>query len=252
MEDDTSHFGGDWREGQKHAPSVITIDEIAGVQVAFAEIDTAYDGVNMQRLIAIMPGANGRDYIIDIMRGIGSEGHTFDLPVHFKGQLIETSFDMAHETTKLEPLGDANGYQHLWKRSESQTLSQMEEASWLLGDQFYTLSFAADQDLTAYFAELGANDPDHNLRREQALILRAQGEAATYVSVYERHGRYDSDNEVTVFDGSSVQDIDISHNSGIASVTITTEVGDAVTFKLAESRNTRQPLQVMRTSAEAE
>ena len=248
--DETSHFGGDWREGQKHAPSVIAFDEIDGVQVAFAEIDTAYDGVNMQRLIAIMPGTNGRDYIIDIMRGIGSEGHTFDLPVHFKGQLIETSFDMTHETTKLEPLGDANGYQHLWKRSQSEPLDDLEEASWLLGDQFYTLSFAADQSLTTYFTELGANDPNHNLRREQALIMRAQGSAATFVSVYERHGRYDSDNEVTVFDGASVTDIHISTNSGIASVAITTEDGDAVTFKLAESRNTRQPLQVLRTSVE--
>ena len=250
--DETSHFDGDWREGQKHAPSVITFGEIEDVQVAFAEIDTAYDGVNMQRLIAIMPGANGRDYIIDIMRGIGSATHTFDLPVHFKGQLIETSFDMTHETTKLEPLGSANGYQHLWKRSQSEPLSKMEEASWLLGDQFYTLSFASDQDLTAYFAELGANDPNHNLRHEQALLLRARGDSATYVSVYERHGRYDSDNEVTVFNGSSVNNIDISHNSGIATVAISTTGGDAVTFKLAQSRNTRQPLQVLRTSEEAE
>lgn len=250
--DETSQFGGDWREGQKHAPFVIAFDEIDGVQVAFAEIDTAYDGINMQRLIAIMPGVNGRDYIIDIMRGIGSAEHTFDLPVHFKGQLIETSFGMTHETTKLEPLGDANGYQHLWKRSQSAPLEGLEEASWLLGDQFYTLSFAADQNLTTYFAELGANDPNYNLRREQALIMRAEGEDATFVSVYERHGRYDSDNEVTVFDGSSVNDIDISHNSGIASVAITMDDGETVTFKLAESRNTRQPLQVLRTSAEAQ
>ncbi|MEL6666516.1 MAG: heparinase II/III family protein [Pseudomonadota bacterium] len=250
--DETSHFDGDWREGQKHAPSVISFDEIDDVQVAFAEIDTAYDEINMQRLVAIMPGANGRDYIIDIMRGIGAEQHTFDLPVHFKGQLIETSFDMTHETTKLEPLGDANGYQHLWKRSQSEALDDMEEASWLLGDQFYTMSFAADQSLTAYFTELGANDPNHNLRREQALIMRAQGNAATFVSVYERHGRYDSDNEVTVFNGASVTDIDISKNSGIATVAITIENGDAVTFKLADSRFTRQPLQVLRTYAEVQ
>ncbi|MEO1661260.1 MAG: heparinase II/III family protein [Pseudomonadota bacterium] len=247
--DQTSHFGGDWREGQKHAPSVIAFDTYEGVQVAFAEIDTAYDGVNLQRLIAIVPSETGRDYVIDIMRGIGTEGHMFDLPVHFKGQLIETSFDMVHETMRLEPLGSANGYQHLWKRSQSVPMSGQQDASWLLGDQFYTLSFAADQVLTAYFAELGANDPDHNLRHEQALILRAQGEAATFVSVYERHGLYDSDNEVTVFDGSSIEDIEITTNSGVTSVMLKPEVGDAITFKLAESRNTRQPLQVIRGSA---
>lgn len=250
--DQTSHFGGDWREGQKHAPAMIEFGDRDGVQVAFAEIDTAYDGVNMQRLIAIMPRANGGDYIIDIMRGIGSTTHTFDLPVHFKGQLIETSFDMEHATTKLEPMGPANGYQHLWKRSESDLLSEPQAASWLLGDQFYTLSFAADQSMTAYFTELGANDPNHNLRREQALILRSQGDAVTFVSVYERHGLYDSDNEVTVFDGSSIDEINITHNSGITSVEIKPSDDAAVTFKLAETRLVRQPLQVIRTAAETE
>ncbi len=250
--DQTSHFDGDWREGQKHAPAVIEFGTINGVQVAFAEIDTAYEGVNLQRLTAIVPDVDGRDYIIDIMRGLGTEAHTFDLPVHFKGQLIETSFDMVHETTRLEPLGPENGYQHLWKRSESAPLSGKQDVSWLLGDQFYTLTFASDLDSTAYFAELGANDPNHNLRREQALILRGQGESVNFVSVYERHGLYDSDNEVTVFDGGSVNAIEISTNSGITSVTIEADAGDTITFKLAESRFVRQPLQVIRTGSEAE
>lgn len=244
--DQTSHFNGDWREGQKHAPTVIAYGEMEGIQVAFAEIATAYQGVNMQRLIAVMPGENGRDYIIDIMRGLGQRNHTFDLPVHFKGQLIETSFDMMHATTRLEPLGEKNGYQHLWKRSASEALSGVQDASWLLGDQFYTMSFASDQPVAAVFAELGANDPNHNLRREQALILRAEGDAANFVSIYERHGRYDSDEEVTVFDGSSIEDIDISTENGITSVTITPASGDAVTFRLAHSRFTRAPLQVVR------
>jgi hypothetical protein len=247
--DQTSHFNGDWREGQKHAPTILAFEEIEGVQVAFSEISTAYDDVTLQRLIAIMPAANGRDYIIDIMRGLGDEVHTFDLPVHFKGQLIETSFDMTHATDRLEPLGDGNGYQHLWKRSESEPLSDVQNASWLLGDQFYTLSFKSDQQVTVLFAELGANDPDHNLRHEQALILRAQGKVANYVSVYERHGLYDSDNEVTVFNGDSLQDIDISTDSGITTVTITPDEGDSVTFKLADRGAVGEPLQVLRGAA---
>ena len=244
--DQTSHFEGDWREGQKYAPTVLAFDELDGVQVAFAEIDTAYEDVNLQRLIALMPNENGRDYIIDIMRGIGGEAHTFDLPVHFKGQLIETSFEMQHATDRLEPLGVANGYQHLWKRSESEMLSGPQSASWLLDDQFYTLSFASDREVTAYFAELGANDPNHNLRHEQALILRTNGDAATYVSVYERHGRYDSDEEVTVFDGASIETISISTESGVTQVTIAPTEGAAVTFKLAQSGEAGAPLQVER------
>jgi len=157
---------------------------------------------------------------------------------------------MDHATDRLEPLGTKNGYQHLWKRSASPQLQGMNSASWLLGDQFYTLTFKSDLDPMAYFAELGANDPNHNLRHEQALILRTQGEAATYVSVYERHGRYDSDEEVTVFNGSSVQYIQIDTQSGITSVSIETKAGDAVTFRLAQSGLTRAPLQVLRSDNE--
>ena len=242
--DQTSHFDGDWKEGQKHAPQILAFDTREELQIAFAEIDTAYDGVNLQRLVAIMPGQTGRDYVIDIMRGLSDQPHTYDLPIHFKGQVIETSFDMAHATDRLEPLGDANGYQHLWRRSESDVLAGTEVTSWLLGDQFYSLSFAADLDPMAYFAELGANDPDHNLRHERALILRTQGEAVTYVSVYERHGRYDSDEEVTVFDGASVGDIAIGTQSGITTVTIEFESGETLVFRLAERGPTRAPLRV--------
>ncbi|MEM9570492.1 MAG: heparinase II/III family protein [Pseudomonadota bacterium] len=248
--DQTSHFGGNWREAQKHAPTVIEFGDRDGIQVAFAEISTAYDDVHLQRMIAIMPGANGREYIIDLMRGLGTgtqdATRTFDLPVHFKGQLIETSFGMTHATNRLEPLGDQNGYQHLWRRSESEPLNGVQNASWLLGDQFYTLTFASDQSVSAYFTELGANDPNHNLRHEQALMLRTSGHSVNYVSIYERHGRYDSDEEVTVFDGSSIEDIEITNENEITSVTITPIEGDAVTFRLAASGATRAPLQIER------
>ena len=244
--DQTSHFKGDWREGQKHAPTVLAFDEIEGVQVALAEISTAYEGVNMQRLIAILPGENGRDYIIDILSGNGTRTHAFDLPIHFKGQLIETSFKMTHATEKLEPLGMDNGYQHLWNRAQSDQLTGLQDISWLLGDQFYTLNFKSDQNITAYFAELGANDPNHNLRHEQALVMRATGNTANFVSVYERHGRYDSDEEVTLYDGSSISDIEITTANDITSVTISPDVGEAITFKLAQNHDAATPLQVLR------
>ena len=243
--DQTSHFNGDWREGQKHAPTVIEFGTRDGIQVAFAEIDTAYEDVRLQRLVDLMPGNNGRDYVVDIMRGLGVGEHRFDLPVHFKGQLIETSFEMQHAVDRLEPFGDTNGYQHLWKRSESEPLDGLQEISWLLGDQFYTLTQKSDQAVTAYFTELGANDPNHNLRHEQALILRASGTSANFVSVYERHGRYDSDEEITVFDGSSIADISIDTQNGITSIKISPVEGDATTFRLAESGLTRQPLQIL-------
>lgn len=235
--DETSHFGGDWRKAQEHWPTVLAFDEIGGVQIAAAEIDSAYDGVNMQRVLAMVPGANDeRPFLVDIMRAQSDTAHTYDLPVHFKGQLIETGFDLTSRTDVLTPLGDKNGYQHLWNRGFSGLLTEQTDMSWLLDDQFYTLTFEADAPLTAYFAELGANDPDNNLRREQAAILRTKAKDASFVSVYERHGRYDSDNEVTVFDGSSVSDIQITDFGTAALYQITTEAGNVQIFLANDSR----------------
>lgn len=232
--DETNHFGGDWRHAQEFAPRVLSFGETNGVQIAAAEIDTAYDGVNMQRIIAMLPAnEQGGTYVIDVMRGDSDTLHQYDLPIHFKGQLIETSFEMENETVSLSPLGADNGYQHLWKKGVSNPITGLAETSWLLDDDFYTLTFAANSPVTSIFAELGANDPNDNLRREQAFILRAQGEDVSYVSVYERHGVYDSDNEVTVFDGSSVTGTDFTQSETAMIYTIRFEEADPVSILLA-------------------
>lgn len=232
--DETSHFDGNWRKGQKHAPKVRFFDELDGIQIVLAEIDTAYEDVGLQRLVAIVPREDSpNSYIVDIVQGFGNSNHIFDLPVHFKGQLIETSFDMTHSTESLYPFGEKNGYQHLWKRSESEPLKSHRYTSWLLDDQFYSLTFKADTPITAYLTELGANDPNHNLRREQALIFRTSGDNANYVSVYERNGRYDSDEEVTVYEGTSIEDIKIDADGDYGIFTISTKDNTNLTFIVA-------------------
>ncbi len=239
--DETSHFDGDWRVAQTYWPTVLSFGEINGVQVSAAEIDTAYDGVMMQRVLGMVPDGTGGIFLIDIMRAQSDTQHAYDLPVHFKGQLIETSFSVAASTEQLTPIGDQNGYQHIWQRAQSRNLTDLSDMSWLLDDQFYTMSFASDAPLRVVFGDLGANDPDNNLRREQVALLRTQAKIVNYVSVYHRHGRYDSDNEVTIFEGSSIEDITIEAQDGAGVFTITPETGSAVTFLMADdSRETRE------------
>ncbi|MEL6567560.1 MAG: heparinase II/III family protein [Pseudomonadota bacterium] len=232
--DEESQFGGDWRVAQEFAPDVLAFGTANGVQFTAAEIDTAYDGVSLQRLLAMAPRAGGGSYIIDVMRARSGGDHTYDLPVHFKGQLIETGFGLDHATTNLTPFGARNGYQHLWQRAVSDTLDGSQDMSWLIDDQFYTLTFAANAPLTAYLTELGANDPDHNLRREQALVLRAGASDFDIVSVYERHGRYDNDEEVTVFNGTSVADVSQQSIDGVDVYTVHSESGDETILLFAE------------------
>ncbi|MEL6102218.1 MAG: alginate lyase family protein [Pseudomonadota bacterium] len=231
--DQSSQFGGDWRAAQPYAPRILAFDTIDSVQLTAAEIDTAYDGVTLQRLLAMAPRPDGGSYVVDIMRARSADDHTYDLPVHFKGQLIETRFDLDHAIDRLAPFGEDNGYQHLWALAASQPIDELTDMSWLIGNQFYTLSFTANAPLTAHLTELGANDPDHNLRREQALILRAEANDLDIVSVYERHGRYDSDEEVTVYAGASVSDISQHTIDGVSVYSIETDASSKVSLLFA-------------------
>jgi hypothetical protein len=168
------------------------------------------------------------------MRGVGADQHEYDLPVHFKGQLIETSFHFENETRNLSPLGNDNGYQHLWKKGVSAPITGSAEASWLLNDAFYTLTLASNAPVSAVYAELGSNDPNHNLRREQALIFRTKGTDVSYVSIYEKHGRYDSDNEVTVYDGTTVVEIKIAKVDAATVYSIQTELAGDIFIIVAD------------------
>lgn len=203
--DETSHFGGDWRLGQQQSPQILSFSSSDDVDFVLAEDRDAYDDVVFQRFSAIVPVQGARPYVVDIVRAKSDRKHAYDLPVHFKGQLIETSYDLTSAVESLSPLGADNGYQHLWKRAASQEQLGLNNASWLLGDQFYSMTTAVTSPYEVVFAELGANDPNQNLRREQALITRTAGKHVDFVSVYERFGRYDSDEEVTVFGGPSVK-----------------------------------------------
>ena len=224
--DQQSQFGADWKVAQEFAPQVLAFDSDDEIQFTAARLDTAYDGVSLQRLIAMVPRPSGGEYVIDVMRARSDTAHSYDLPVHFKGQLIETNFELKHSTTQLTPFGTDHGYQHLWQRATSQPLDTMSDMSWLIDDKFYTLTFSASEPVTAYLTQLGANDPNDNLRREQALVLRLESADADFVSVYERHGRYDNDEEVTVFSGGSVAGISQTVAGDVAVYTITSETGE--------------------------
>ena len=222
--DEASQFGGDWRVAEEAPTRIVAFDDGEGASFAAAEIATAYEGVQLSRVVAMVEADTGESYVLDIVRGRSDERHIYDLPVHFKGQLIETSLPFEYATDRLVPMGQGAGYQHLWKTAESSPLGAdtVSDMSIVIEDQFYTFTYMADSAAKAYLTRLGANDPNNNLRNEQALILRAEDENISFFSVYERHGRYDNDEEVTVFAGGSVAGLDMAR------------VGEAEVYSLAQ------------------
>ncbi len=232
--DQASHFGGNWERSEKSATKILAFGEAGGSQFAAAEIDTAYEGVTIRRAVALVPRDNDASFIIDVVRAHSATSHIYDLPVHFKGQLIETGFEMDHAVDMMVPLGEASGYQHLWKRAQSEAIPGLSHLSWLVADQFYTLTFKASAPLTAYLTELGANDPNNNLRSEQAIILRAHARETDLVSVYEPNGLYDNDEEVTVFDGGSVTSIASEARDGVTIYSIGTKADGSIHLLFAD------------------
>lgn len=230
--DQTTQFGGDWRKGEESSAVILAYDDTAGKSFMAAETDAAYEGVGIRRILAMTNRSDGGNYVIDVVIAQSDATHSYDLPVHYRGQLIETGFPFTHNVDSLKPLGDSDGYQHLWLTAQTPDFAAntVRDFSFLLEDQFYTLTTSTNAPARAALVQTGANDPDNNLRHEKALLLRTQAKDAVLVSVYERHGRYDSDEEVTVYNGGSIADIKISDIENGHQITLETESGESITI----------------------
>ena len=199
--DGRSHFDGRWKIGQQHHPEQVFLESSDGIEITGAVMEDAYEGIRFRRTLAMLDGiAADRPVIVDVLSVDGAAPHQYDLPLHFSGQVITASHRLSSRTAELVPLGTDSGYQHLWLRARTQVDSgDTFSLTWLNGNRFYTWTAAAGDDLEVLFTELGAGDPDFNLRREQAVILRApRVEATTFVSVLEPHGEYNGPEEYTV------------------------------------------------------
>ncbi|MGB2079484.1 MAG: heparinase II/III domain-containing protein, partial [Vibrio sp.] len=75
-----------------------------------------YAGVDMQRSVILVElDELEKPLLLDVYRMQADREHEYDLPFHYKGQIIRTDFDYQLEST-LKPLGENFGYQHLWNQ----------------------------------------------------------------------------------------------------------------------------------------
>ena len=63
-----------------------------------------------------------------------------------------------------------------------------------------------------FFTRIGANDPNFNLRREPAYIIRKKGEKQVFISVIGIHGNYDPITEYSANTYPSVENIKLLEN----------------------------------------
>ncbi len=215
--DSGSHFGGSLRLAEQSHPEVLYFNSADEIQIASASMEDAYEEVSFQRTAALLDEIGTEHAVlVDILHATGTGAHQFDLPLHFNGHILATSHTVSPRATDLRPLGEDNGYQHLWLRAgASVPAGEPFTVTWLTGNRFYTHTAIAQHDMEVLFTELGANDPQFNLRREQALIFRVEGAASNYfVSVLEPHGEYNGADEYTLNGNGAIGEVRFQRQSG--------------------------------------
>ena len=110
---ETSHYNGDIRIGEKHHPDLFYFNGNGDVQVVSAKDNNAYPDSEMHRtLVLVKDEAFRHPILVDLFKVSTPEESQFDLPVWFQGHLLLANFDYKSEKTSLNTLGDGHGYQH--------------------------------------------------------------------------------------------------------------------------------------------
>lgn len=206
---ETSHFQGKYEIGSKHH-SELYFSDISNedVQLISAKEENAYPGMEMLRTFALIKDIDfEKPYILDILKVTSGANNQYDLPFYYMGQLMEVNFDYEVPAT-LSPLGNKNGYQHLWLEGKGKPKSQNTKLSWLGNQKFYSLTIATNLEDELIFSRIGANDPDFNLRRDAALIVRRKNTSnSVFASIIESHGSYSPVSEFAVNASSSITEL---------------------------------------------
>ena len=199
IQNETSHFNGDFDIGSlNHSDKYLFDVSDSNFQVVSAIENNAYPGTSLHRTMALIQDESyERPVLLDIMQIKSEQQNQYDFPYYYFGQIMSANFK--YEKSKaLMPLGDKNGYQHLWKEANGVATQDNSKVSWLNKGTFYSLTAALSTGDEIIFTRLGANDPNFNLRNDPGIIFRKKAaQNATFVNALETHGSYNTVSEFT-------------------------------------------------------
>jgi len=231
-----SHFAGQYEIGSRHHSELYFFDASnPDVQVVSATETNAYPGTVMHRTMAMIRDPRfERPFVLDLFRTSAEERRQYDLPFWFMGQYLETSFALETET-QPSALGTENGYQHLFLEARARPSADNAQFQWMGEGTFYTLTSAVGANDELLFARLGANDPDFNLRRDAAFIVRRDAAPdSLFATVIESHGSYSPVSELTVNPRGSLLRLQVIRNDDrYTAVSLTDRQGSSSVFILS-------------------
>ena len=225
IQNETSHFEGRYEIGSQHHSDLYFYDDTnSDVQVVSATEFNAYPGTELRRTMAIVKNERfEKPFLMDILKVRSDKQNMYDLPFYYLGQVLQTSFD--YETPpSLRTLGDSDGYQHLHLEAKGKPGSDSIQFSWLNNFKFYTLTSATTAADQLLFTRLGANDPEFNLRRDPAFMIRRNAVGNTvFATTIEPHGSY-----------SPVSELATDSNGSIAALTVAYDDDDYTAISIKE------------------
>ncbi|WP_298762518.1 alginate lyase family protein [uncultured Polaribacter sp.] len=197
-QNETSHFNYDFEAGSKNHPEKYVFNVAdENFQMVSAKEKNAYPGTEMHRtFIMIKDESLAKPFIVDICKVASEQKNQYDLPFHYFGQIISTSFKYEVPKT-LSILGQKHGYNHIWKEGSGTANAESIQFTWLDNRKFYSLTAATNKNDEIILARIGANDPEFNLRKDPSIIIRKKNTQNTvYASIIESHGTYNPVKEV--------------------------------------------------------
>jgi hypothetical protein len=230
------HFNGDYvTASQNHSELYFYNASNDDVQVVSATENNAYPGTKMHRTMALIKDENfEKPFLLDIMKINSDTKNEYDFPFYFMGQVIKSNFTY-NSPSRLSPLGKKNGYQHLYVEGKGKAASNNTQFSWLGKGKYYTLTSATDKSDELFITRIGAHDPEFNLRRDAALMIRRKDSSdTTFVSVIEPHGSYSPVSELSINSNSSIATLEVVYDDdNYTAVSITDVQGNGQLFILS-------------------
>jgi len=237
-QNETSHFQGKYEIGSQHHSELYFYDDSnSEVQVVSARESNAYPGTEMMRTMALVkdPGFE-KPFLLDIFKVESGDKHQYDLPFYFMGQVLKVNFEYDLPPV-LNALGENNGYQHLYLEGKGTPGSDNTKFSWMGNGRFYTLTSSADAGDELFFTRLGANDPEFNLRRDAAFMIRRNGVGNTvFASIVEAHGSYSPVTEIALNSNSQIEKLTVVYDDAdYTAISIETLDGHKSLFVLSNT-----------------
>ncbi len=182
------------------------------------------------------------------MRVESDTKNQYDFPFYYFGQVLDMNFKY-DSPTSLHPLGEDNGYQHLYLEGKGMAAGHNTKFSWLNNGKYYTITSVTNNDDEVLLTRIGANDPEFNLRRDPGIILRRTDTQDTlFVSVVEPHGSYSPVSESSQNSKSSITDLKVVLDSDeYTGVSITDIKGEKQLFIISNvdvSKNAKHSVKI--------